>query len=290
MSDPVDPAGDALGAELPNQAPVPSITLGEVASATDPTHVQEKIEDGSLVPTTLAEAYRQSIDRAYPNIKLTPEGAKRVRTFVGNMRMGGSAGVLLICAGDACEFKAACPLYKEKAHPLGETCPLEAMVVMDTRQELASIVDLDTRNPITRGYINELTQIAMMMWRCQMKLAYDFHDIMQQVPAAVTPEGTVHTKPEASPVLDIMNQLSIRRSRLLKELAMTEEAKWRREAAVGDKTGDSLSRTLAARKQALQKAQGILPSAVAVPAHVQLPGHVSISPSNDTKLPEPENS
>jgi hypothetical protein len=274
MSDPVDP-----------KAPVPSITLGDIASSTDPNSVQEQISDGTLVPVTLAQAYRNSIDKAYPNLKLTPEGARRVRSFVSNMRMGGSAGVILICASDDnCEFKAACPLYKEKAHPVGEPCPLEAMIVMDTRQELASMVDLDTKNPITRGYINELTQVAVLSWRCQMKLAYDYHDVMQQVPACVTPEGTVHTKPEASPIMEILNQLSIRRSRLLKELAQTEEAKWRREAAIGDKTGDSLSRSMAARKAALQGVQGILPNAIAPPAHVSLPGATIPSEKSDSEL------
>ena len=273
---------------VPSQ--VPSVTIGEIASSTDPNTVRDQISDGQLVPMTLAEAYRNSLDKAYPNLKLTPEGAHRVRAFVQNMRNGGSAGVLLICSGDDCEFKAACPLYKEKAHPLGETCPLEAMVVMDTRNELASIVDLDTKNPITRGYINELTQVAILTWRCQMKLAYDFHDVMQQVPAAVTPEGTVHTKPEASPILETLDRLSARRSRLLKELAMTPEAQWRREAAIGDKSGDSLSRSMAARKAQLQQVQGILPNAIAPPAHVSLPGATSISPGTSDTKPESENS
>jgi len=275
MSDSVDPKA-------------PSISLGDIANSTDPSALQDQVADGSLVPTTLAEAYRNSLDKAYPNLKLTPEGANKVRRFVQNMRLGGSAGVLLICAGESCEFKAACPLFAEKVHPQGQTCPLEAMVVMDTRQELAGIVDLDTKNPIIRGYINELTQVAILMWRCQMKLAYDYHDIMQQVPALVTPEGIVHTKPEASPIIETMDRLSARRSRILKELALTEESKWRREAAIGDKTGDSLSRSMAARKTQLQGIQGILPNAIAPPAHVQLPGSTSISSGNQN--PESEHS
>lgn len=283
MADPKD----ELDPKDPN-APEPTITLGEIALSTDPNTVRDQISDGILVPTSLAEAYRSSLDKAYPKLRLTPAGAHKVRQFVSNMRMGGSAGVLLICSGDDCEFKAACPLYSEKVAPVGETCPLEAMVVMDTRQELASMVDLDTKNPITRGYINELTQVAILMWRCQMKLAYDFHDIMQQVPAAVTPEGTVHTKPEASPILETLDRLSARRSRLLKELALTEEAKWRREAAIGSKGDDSLSRQMASRKALLQQAQGILPSAIAPPAHVQLPGMTPIP--SEPKKPDTEKS
>jgi hypothetical protein len=258
------------------KSPEADITLGEIASSTDPNLVRDQISDGKLVPTSLAEAYRNSLDKAYPNVKLTPAGAHRVRQFVSNMRMGGSAGVLLVCSGDDCEFKAACPLHAEKVAPVGESCPLEAMVVMDTRQELASLVDLDTKNPVIRGYINELTQVAILVWRCQMKLAYDFHDVMQQVPACVTPEGIVHTKPEASPILETLDRLSARRSRLLKELTQTPESLWRREAAVGNKVEDSLSRGMAARKAQLQKATGILPNVVAPPAHVQLPGATPI--------------
>ena len=260
----------------------PNVSFGDIAASTDPNEVQTQITDGSLQPTTLKQAFRMSLDKAYPNLKLTSEGAARVRTFVTNMRAGGSAGVVMICAGDNCEFKSACPLYKEKAAPVGEPCPLEATIIRDTRQELATLADLDTRNPIIRSYINELTSIAVIIWRCQMKMAYDYHDVMQQVPACVTPEGTVHTKPEASPILETLNQLSNRRSRLLKELAMTPEAKWRKEAAVGDKSGDSLSRSMAAKKAALQNAQkGILTTVIAPPAHVQLPGAVKPIQSDD---------
>lgn len=269
--------------------PEPDVSIGEIAAATDPQAVQSNADSGSLVPVTLAEAYRNSLDKAYPNLKLGPEGAKRVKAFISSMRMGGASGVLLVCTGDQCEFRYACPLYAEKAHPEGQPCPLEAMVVMDTRQELASIVDIDTRNPITRGYIGELVQIATLMWRCQMKLAFDFHDIMQEVPACVTPEGTVHTKPEISPIIEALDKLSTRRSRLLKELAMTEEAKWRREAAVGSKDKDSLSRAMAARKDAIQKAQGILPTVIAPPAHVQLPGStvpISVESTESDSAPE----
>lgn len=253
-----------------------TVKLSEITSETDPALIHSQVSSKDLVPMTLAEAYRSTIDKAYPDLKLTVSGAKKVKAFIQNMRLGGSSGVLLICAGDRCEFNVACPLYQEKVHPLDQPCPLEAIVVMDTRAELSSLVDLDTRNPIIRGYISELTQIATLMWRCQMKLAYDHHDVIQQVPAVVTPEGTVHTKSEASPLLEVLDRLSSRRSRILKELALTEESRWRREAALGQKSEDSLSRVQAARKAAIQNAQGILPTAIAPPAHVQLPG-VTIS-------------
>lgn len=252
--------------------PEPTVKLSEITSETDPALAHALASSSALAPMSLAEAYRSTIEKAYPDLKLTVAGAKKVKAFVQNMRMGGASGVLLICAGDRCEFNVACPLYQEKAHPVDQPCPLEAMVVMDTRAELSSLVDLDTRNPVVRGYVSELVQIATLMWRCQMKLAYDHHDVIQQVPAVVTPEGTVHTKSESAPLLDVLDRLSNRRSRILKELALTEEARWRREAALGAKSEDSLSRTQAARKAALQSAQGILPTAIAPPAHVQLPG------------------
>ena len=250
----------------------PTIKLSQITSETDPATIHEVASDKDIAGTSLAEAYRDTIDKAYPELKLSVAGAKKVKSFIQNMRLGGASGVVLVCAGDRCEFNVACPLYQEKAHPLEQPCPLEAIVIMDTRAELSSLVELDTRNPIIRGYISELTNIATLMWRCQMKLAYDHHDVIQQVPTIVTPEGTVHTKSEASPILEILDRLSNRRSRILKELALTEESRWRREAALGQKSEDSLSRTQAARKAAIQGMQGILPSAMIPPSHVTLPG------------------
>lgn len=259
----------------PVEVEAPEVTLGEIADETDPDRVEP-----TEAPVSLAEAYRNSLDTRYPALKLTPSGARRVKEFVRNMRMGGPTGVLLQCTGEYCEYRSACPLYAEKAHPEGDACPLEAMVIMDTRQQLGKIVDLGVENPIIQRYINELCHIAQMEWRCQMKLAFDYHDVVQAVPAAVTPEGTVHTRPEASPLLDALDKLSSRRSRLLKELAQTEEAKWRREAALGEKGKDSLARQQAARRAAIQGKQGILPKAIPPPEHVQLP-------SGDTKSPTP---
>ena len=246
------------------------VTLGEVVSTTDPSFIENEINSGAATPSTIPEAVQRQLDLVYPNLKLDLNAAKRVRQFIRNMRSGGSCGVILICAGEKCEYSAACPLFKEKVAPVGDSCPLEAMVIMDTRNDLSQILDLDQiKNPITRSYIAELTQIAVLMWRCQMKMAYDYHDIMQLVPAAVTPEGTVHTKPEMSPLIEVLDKLSARRSRLLKELAQTEEAKWRREAALGDKSKESLSRSLADRKKIIQGVQKF-PDVIEPPSHVKL--------------------
>lgn len=237
------------------------ITLGDIASAADPDKLDESLP--------VEDAYKQSLDKLYPGLTLTGDGAKRVGDFVKNLRAGGPTGVVLICANENCQFREACPLYAEKKAPQGFPCPLEGMVILYTREELAKIVDIDSEDPVTKRYIRELTHIATIEWRCQMHLAFEFHDILQSVPAAVSADGRVHFKVEANPIIDLLERLSKQRSRLLKELAITEEAKWRREAALGDRKKDSLSRIQAANKAAIQSAQGILPSVIEPPKHVK---------------------
>lgn len=253
--------------------PKPSDTTQELIRLGDAFDNAPQVPDdlASLgqIPVSPQEAFRNTFNQTYPDIKLTPDQAREVKEFVTNLRLGGPAGVILICADNNCQYREACPLFKIGQAPKDKPCPLEATVIMSVREQLSNIISLDSKDPIIRNHINEICQIAALEWRCQMKLAFDFHDVMQQVPAAIDPQGGVHTKPEMSPVVLLINELSQRRSRLLKEITQTPEAKWRRQAALKEKEQDSLSRKQAAQRRILQEAQGILPSVVEPPKHVQ---------------------
>lgn len=271
-------------------------TIAELASeAVEGSSAVDQLTEGSE-PLTYAEAFRKALDEKY-NVTLTQEEKKEVQSFMTGLRLGGPAGVGLICAGDQCDFKNACPLYQipngspvqttqvgsdgnpiivqpTKA-PVGEPCPLEAAAIMETRLELSQMVELDTQNAVVRRYISEICQISALEWRANMKLAWDFHGVTQQVPAAVSPQGEVFMRAEISPAIELLEKLSTRRSRLLKELVIHPEAQYKKRVALKQSDGDSLSRAQAEKMSRLKEAK--VPSTMKIPEHV----HTGEIPEDD---------
>lgn len=251
-------------------------TLGDVISQSLEEPLEQDNPD-SLVPVEgpgdTTSLYRKMLDDEYPTISLNHDQAKKVGKFISNLRAGGPAGIPLVCQGPECPFNQACPLYATKLSkvmiirdergqekktqatlaPLGQSCPLEASYVMDTRDKLIGSLynEIDANDIIKKSYINELSSIAMMEWRCQMKLASEHPDVTQSVPGAVTPDGRVLWKMEVSPIIDLLERLSTRKSRLLNELVATPKEKYKKEHAVGKTGDDSLSRVQAAKKAEL---------------------------------------
>jgi hypothetical protein len=262
-------------------------TLGQALSEAPEEDLRDLM---AQVPQTLSEAFRRAIDERYEGLVLTKPEKKRVQGFMKGLRLGGSAGLPLICTGDYCDFRNACPLYEMKVGPpkdtgkvdkggnpiffqvrkapVGQPCPLEQSAVMHMRLMLSGYLRDEEMlaHPVIKTHINELCQIAALEWRCNMKLAYDFHGVTQEVPAAVSPQGEVYTRKEVSPVAELLERLSARRSRLLKELVMTPEAEYKKMAALKQTKDDSLSRRNAEVMAKLQAAEA--------PAVKELPEHV----------------
>ena len=270
-------------------------TLGEVVSES----TLGNTHPGALVPTTgpktMAEIFRNSLDEEYPEIIMTETDAKRIGSFIANIRQGGSSGVRLVCAGDRCDYCGACELFRTKVGeptsvrdpqtgrvhiqqetlaPAGKTCPLEAVVVMETRSKYQhEFEDVDCDEAVKQQYISDLCQIAMLEWRCNMLLGFDHHGVTQTVPGAVTSDGKVVWKQELSPIIEMLDKLSTRRSRLFHELVKSPRERYKKEHAVGRTGGDSLSRAMAAKREKLRSAtQGKDIDALPVPEGYELPG------------------
>lgn len=255
---------------------------------------------GDVVQETQQEApeqhaidtvFKSALDSRYPDLKLSKEQAGRVREFVGQMRLGGAGGIRLICAGDNCEYRAACPLWQTKdgppvqvpdpddptgqqtvpyqptKAPVGEPCPLEATVAMDTRLQMSAHSAVDTSNPVHRAYVNELVLLAALEWRVNMLLAFDLHSVTQEVPAAISPSGDVYTKREMNQLIEVLGRINDRRSKIMRELTVSPESEYKRRVAEGEKEGESQARSQAATMEKIREAERA-PAALPVPEHV----------------------
>lgn len=246
--------------------------------------IEEGAETNLLaVSSHASNNFASVIEQDYPELKnISQDHANEIRKYLSQVR-GTGGGVRLICAGANCSYREACPLwnakkgivakkdpqtgetfYEEETHaPVGKPCPLELTVVMDTRTYYESHADVDLSNPVHKSYVNELCQLAALEWRMNMLLAYDQHGMVQDIPAAISPDGKVYTKTEMNQLLEVMSKITDRRSKILRELTITPEAQYKRKVAEGGSSSDLQSKKMAEARRKVRESKVIEP-----PKHV----------------------
>lgn len=265
----------------------PNKDFGDVLQNTDSPPISTD-QTSSTQLAVFNQLFHETIVNEYSDLQLSPVEAGKLQKFMSQLRVGGSAGVRLVCHGDNCSYRKACPLWQTKQPPMtvpnssnpgstmtilphkapqGRACPIEQTVVLDVFTQLQTDPDIEISNPVHRSFITELCQIAALEWRCNMLLAADHHDVLQEVPAAISPTGDLYTKFEKNPILEALQWLGERRSRIFKELTVSPESKARRMALEGDNREKSLSRRQAAARAALKEAEKS--ETMAVPEHVK---------------------
>lgn len=254
---------------------------------------QQSAEQPSGEPVTLAEAYRNSLDETFPALTLTPPQAKKIGDFMYRLRIGGGAGVIMTCAGQDCSYRQSCPLYAEKTGPavqvsdpadptgktqmwyqptkapVGQPCPIEATLIMDEKVRLSGLVDPAADRTTAERYINELLQLRQLEWRCQMLLAYDEHPVLVDVPAAISPTGAVYYKKEISPLIDVLDRLSKRRSSIMKEAVWSPEALYKKRVALKERDEGSLGKKQSQVRDKIRETEADVRGLQEPPPHVK---------------------
>jgi hypothetical protein len=98
------------------------------------------------------------------NMQLTEDEKKVIVKGVQKKLTGLTASVPVTCYGDDCPFKASCPLHQIGKAPVGETCPIEAMVLdLYTKRYLDEFeVQVDNFSEVTTMTMLAATHIMEM--------------------------------------------------------------------------------------------------------------------------------
>lgn len=251
----------------------------DVIMANSAPILQDSDQHPALPAAANAELTFSDLNRDLNNLQdFTHEQATLINKYLTRLRKLGSAGVTLICAGDDCEYRHACPLWQIKdgtpqavkdpkdpnktiyvqntKAPVGKPCPLETTVVIDCYTQYSKHGSVDLANPVHSTYVKELCAIAATEWRINMLLAYASHGIQVEVPAAVSVDGIVYTKPSINELVDLLNRLSGRRAKIHQELTISPMAEYKRKVAESKNNdeGESLAQKQAERKAKIEKA------------------------------------
>lgn len=173
-------------------------------------------------PATLTEAETEAVDRLNSALRI----------------LGPAAGGALVCPGnqeytadeDKCPYSAKCALLKAKKAPQGELCPVEVDIIGSqfndwTKQLERTPFDLSASE---RVFVAELVWLAVQEQRCSAIISKgNAAKLTQLNPKEVHPETLdpiTWEKVIHSNVLRL-DQISLNRSRLLKEWMLTPEQK-----------------------------------------------------------------
>lgn len=200
----------------------------------------------------------------YSTIILSEEEALKLQKHIRKASLGSTSFAPMICAGAACSFALQCPLAQmgkstQNPHgkaPVGLQCLLEITAMGDWLKSYVQEYEVDPNSFTEINICNELAEIEVLLWRLNMTLSRPENAslIIDQV-VGVTPRGEEITQQQISPVLMAKQQLNNRKSKLVKLMVGDRQEKYKKEAALKQKTESDPSTKQASTKAKLEKLQ-----------------------------------
>lgn len=182
------------------------------------------------------------------DIELNPEEQKTLVKGIQRKLTGLSASVPIKCYGDSCPFAHECPLHKIGKAPVGEACPVEAMVLDLYSKRYLDEFDVDPENFSEVTTMTQLAATHIMEMRGFMAIGKDENEgsgnespdgIIKNV-VGYTPDEDPITQYQEHPGYAIIERAWKWRAKLLESLGATRKDKLR----WGKEEDDSLIRSL----------------------------------------------
>jgi hypothetical protein len=205
----------------------------------------------------------------YSDIVYTPEQARKIRMHLMYMSTGASASVPMICGGAAkCPVAKAnrCPYVKEDAiakkkdptakpiTPVGRVCPIEWNLLNEYTRFYIQEYDVPEGAFTEIQMCRELAEIEMLLHRINSSLAMpEQADMTQMDVTGVDREGNVLTRRTVSSLFEIKERYQNRKSKLIKLMVGDRQEKYKKEAALKQRTETDPSSSSAQLRSRLQK-------------------------------------
>jgi hypothetical protein len=190
-------------------------------------------------------------------IELTEEEKTIITKGVQRKLTGLSANMPITCYGDSCPFKASCPLHQIDKAPVGENCPIEAMVMdLYTKRyldefavEAANFSEVTTMSMLAATHIMEMRGF-MAIGRDDDNSCPD--GIIKNV-VGFTPDEDPITQYQEHPGYAIIERAWKWRSKLLESLGATRKDKIKLGLGADDGIVSSLSEANSSLRAKIEK-------------------------------------
>jgi hypothetical protein len=219
------------------------------------------LEDGEKDQTTLLSVLND-ITEDYATVNLDRGEAETLTRQLKRMSIGSAQFSPMECAGARCPFASRCPLVQMKGSPdshvshgkapVGKQCLLEVTMLRDGIINLVREYDVEMNNFTEFNLVSEIAEIEVLQWRLNMLLSRPENAtlVIDQV-VGVDQEGNPLTQQQVSPIFEQKQKLANRKTKLIKLMVGDRQEKYKKEAALKQKTEADASSTMAEVKKNL---------------------------------------
>lgn len=172
---------------------------------------------------------------------------------LGSLRGGNYSVLPLVCQGlSKCPHAHVCPFsYKV---PIGLQCPMEQAIIVERMEALMNEFGVDGHRASEFMMLNRVIELELLDMRTSSMLASPkYQSIMRHVVTGATPDGELIENEEITPLLEIKEKVSREKMKILSTLVATPEAKYKKQAALKEKSEDGYSKRVADISRKLAK-------------------------------------
>lgn len=206
------------------------------------------------------------ITEDYSAVQLNREEAGQLTRQLKRMATGSAQFSPMECAGAECPFHRRCPLVQmkdsEDSHPrhgkapVGKQCLLEVTMLRDGTLNLVREYEVDPNNFTEFNLVTEIAEIEILQWRLNMMLSRPENAslVIDQV-VGTDQDGNPLVQQQVSPIFEQKQKLANRKTKLVKLMVGDRQEKYKKEAALKQKTEADASSTMAEVKKNLRVLQ-----------------------------------
>jgi hypothetical protein len=203
----------------------------------------------------------------YSDMSWTPEEANRIKKQLQRLSTGASAALPITCGGPAiCPFADRCvfvvedkkrkledPLAKQIT-PVGKQCLVELNLLDEWTRLYIEEYGIEPDTFTEFQMVRELAEIELMLWRLNNNMAKPEHSqLVQETIVGITKEGTPLTRWEVSAFFEAKERLQNRKSRLVKLMVGDRQEKYKRVAALRQRSEDDPSISAAKLRSEIER-------------------------------------
>jgi hypothetical protein len=191
----------------------------------------------------------------YSDIEYTPEQAKRIKGRLLHLSTGSAAAIPMVCGGAAkCPFADRCMYIQEDKlakltdpsakpiTPVGRSCLIEVNLLNQWTMWYINEYDVQEGAWTDIQFCRELAEIELMRWRLNNNLAKPENaSLVQDTIVGTDKEGNPLTRKEENAFFVAKDRLDQRKGRVIKLLVGDRQEKYKREAALKQKSEDDTS-------------------------------------------------
>jgi hypothetical protein len=239
----------------------------------------------SLIKSAISKpTYSRSISlEDYEGMLITEEESLRIEKHMGNLVTGASAVIPLRCPGGlACPFSLQCPYYQtdlrrqkeasllsdeldEKLKvpvlsqplltPKGLACLVEVRLLDEWTSLYIDEYDIQESSFTDFQMVRELAETELMMWRINNNMSKPEHaEFVQEVVVGIDKQGNVLTRMEVDALYEVKERLQRRKSQLIKLMVGDRQEKYKREAALKQRSEEDPSVSAAQLRAQIDRA------------------------------------